>query len=45
MATCLASRSSAITLLLSRSIQPTIAESPGEWTAATTAAPRGWLTA
>ena len=38
-ATCLA-RSSAITLLLSRSIQPTIADSMGEWAAAMTAAPR-----
>ncbi len=40
-ATCLA-RSSAITLLLSRSIQPTIAASAGERTAATCVACRGW---
>ena len=39
-ATCRA-RFSAITLLLSRSIQPTIADREGEWTLAIVAAPVG----
>ena len=43
-ATCRA-RFSAITLLLSRSIQPTIADSEGEWTLAIVAAPFGAVVA